>query len=85
MIFALMVLLNRRVIILGGGGGGDDGAIGLRTITNHGGAAIVQDPQEAAGPSMPLAAPIADRAACSLSVRETSERLRAFCAYRWTD
>jgi hypothetical protein len=45
-------------IVLSGGGGR---AAGLRVITEFGGTAIVQDPQEAQVPSMPLAAIMAHR------------------------
>lgn len=45
-------------------GAGDDGAAGLVEIEKHGGSALVQDPREAASPSMPEAAIAADEPEC---------------------
>jgi two-component system chemotaxis response regulator CheB len=65
-------------IVLSGGDG--DGAAGLRAVAKHGGVAIVQDPQEALVPSMPLAAIIAGHPDACLPIEEIAERLRAFCS-----
>jgi two-component system chemotaxis response regulator CheB len=65
-------------IVLSGGDG--DGAVGLRTIRERGGTAIVQDPEEAATPSMPLSALIADHPNASLPVAEIAQRVRVFCS-----
>jgi two-component system chemotaxis response regulator CheB len=61
-------------------GGGSDGAAGLRIIREHGGTAIVQDPDEAAIPSMPLSALTADHPDACLPVAEIAQRVRAFCS-----
>jgi len=45
--------LERRCIV---SGGQDDGAVGLGIILRRGGAALVQDPDDATAPSMPRAA-----------------------------
>ena len=42
-----------RVILTGAN---EDGALGLRCVRRHGGAALVQDPEEAESPAMPRAA-----------------------------
>ena len=62
-------------IVLSGGDG--DGAEGLRLIKEHGGMAIVQRPEDAAQPSMPLAALVADHPDC-LTIGEIIQRVRAF-------
>ena len=71
---------GRRVmgIVLSGGDG--DGAAGLRAIAECGGAALVQDPEEAASPSMPLAAIRADHPDACLPVDEIAQRARLFCS-----
>jgi two-component system chemotaxis response regulator CheB len=65
-------------IVLSGGDG--DGAAGLRIIREHGGTALVQDPEEAERPSMPLSALIADHPDACLPVAEIAECVRAFCS-----
>jgi two-component system chemotaxis response regulator CheB len=47
---------RHRVIAIVLSGGQDDGAVGIGLVKQHGGIAIVQDPQEAVAPAMPLAA-----------------------------
>ena len=60
-------------------GGDSDGADGLRAIVEHGGTAFVQDPKEAANPSMPSAAIAADHPHGCLSIEEIAEGVRSFC------
>jgi two-component system chemotaxis response regulator CheB len=61
-------------VVLSGGDG--DGADGLRSITEHSGTAFVQDPMEAATPSMPRSAIAADHPVAGLPVAEIARRLR---------
>lgn len=68
---------NVMGIVLSGGDG--DGAAGLRIIKEHGGTAIVQDPEEAVAPSMPVSALIADHPDASLPVAEIAQCVRVFC------
>lgn len=72
--------LGQRVmgIVLSGGGG--DGAAGLQAVAEHGGTALVQDPQEAVAPSMPRAAMMADYPDACLPIAEIAQRMRAFCS-----
>ena len=65
-------------IVLSGGDG--DGAVGLRQIKAHGGLAIVQDPDEAQAPGMPLAALAADHPDLCLSLPEITAILRTLCS-----
>jgi two-component system chemotaxis response regulator CheB len=65
-------------IVLSGGDG--DGAAGLRTIRDHGGTAFVQDPAEAASPSMPQAAILRDHPDACLPVAELARRVAALCS-----
>jgi two-component system, chemotaxis family, protein-glutamate methylesterase/glutaminase len=60
-------------------GMGDDGAAGLRTITEHGGLAIVEDPAESPYPAMPRAALAAVKRALCLSLQGIAEHLAALC------
>lgn len=62
-------------------GGGTDGAAGLRVIKEHGGASLVQQPEEAVMPFMPQAALAADHPT-SLPVREIAALASAFCSQR---
>jgi two-component system chemotaxis response regulator CheB len=48
-------------------------------IARHGGAAFVQDPDEAESPSMPLAAIAADHPDACLPIEGIILRLSAFC------
>jgi two-component system chemotaxis response regulator CheB len=63
-------------IVLSGG----DGAPGLRAITEHGGTGLVQDPEEASAPSMPISAIRADHPDACLPANEIAQRVRAFCS-----
>ncbi len=58
---------------------GRDGAAGLRTIHNHGGLALIQDPVEASVPDMPAAA-FADNAPEVLPIELLARRVAGFCA-----
>jgi two-component system chemotaxis response regulator CheB len=58
-------------------GGGSDGALGLRAIKEHGGTALVQSPDEAINPSMPLAALLASHPDAALDINRLAERLKA--------
>jgi two-component system chemotaxis response regulator CheB len=64
-------------IVLSGGDG--DGAAGLRAITENGGTSFVQNPNEAATPSMPCSAILADHPDAVLPVEEIARRVRSFC------
>ncbi len=61
-------------------GADSDGTDGLRAIKAHGGIALVQHPEEATVPSMPLAAIAADHPDGSLSAHEIAQRVRKFCS-----
>ena len=65
-------------IVLSGGGG--DGAAGLQAVAEHGGTALVQDPQEAVAPSMPRAAMMADYPGACLPIKAIAQRMRVFCS-----
>jgi two-component system, chemotaxis family, protein-glutamate methylesterase/glutaminase len=71
---------GRRVMGIVLSAGDSDGAGGLRAIAERGGAALVQDPEEAASPSMPLTAMIADHPDACLPVDEIAQRVRVFCS-----
>jgi two-component system, chemotaxis family, protein-glutamate methylesterase/glutaminase len=62
---------GERVIGVVLSGGDKDGAEGLKSIKAHGGRTIVQKPEEALDPSMPLTALITDNPDCCLSVEQT--------------
>jgi two-component system chemotaxis response regulator CheB len=68
-------------VVLSGGDG--DGALGLLTIKQHGGTALVQLPDEAAKGSMPRAALALDDPEALLT-EAIAQRVRAFCAQRVT-
>jgi two-component system, chemotaxis family, protein-glutamate methylesterase/glutaminase len=61
-------------------GGGADGADGLRAIKAFGGVSIVQQPEEAATPSMPHAALLRDHPDASLPIEEIARLVAAFCS-----
>jgi two-component system chemotaxis response regulator CheB len=65
-------------IVLSGGDG--DGAAGLRGVTEYGGTALVQDPEEAEAPSMPRAAILADHPDACLPIDEIVRRVSVFCS-----
>jgi two-component system chemotaxis response regulator CheB len=65
-------------IVLSGGDG--DGAAGLRAVAEHGGTALVQNPDEAAAPSMPRAAIMADHPDACLPIEGIVRRVCAFCS-----
>ena len=72
-------LYGGRVIGIVLSGGDGDGAVGLRAIKAHGGTALVQDPGDAAVPSMPLAALAADHPDACLSVDEIAHLIGSIC------
>ena len=74
-----------RVIGVIGSGALDDGTAGLAAVKQAGGIAIVQDPEEAATPSMPRSALLATRADHILPVLEIAPLLRALVRERTTD
>ena len=53
----------------------DDGAAGLSSIKAHGGATVVQDPEDALFPSMPMAAIEATEIDCCVSASEIARAL----------
>ncbi|MEK4034935.1 chemotaxis protein CheB [Methylocystis sp. IM3] len=58
-------------------GGDKDGAAGLRTIKEHGGKAVVQEPKEAVNPSMPETAIARDHPDACLSAEEIAALLKS--------
>jgi two-component system chemotaxis response regulator CheB len=68
-----------RVVGVVVSGKGRDGAAGLRTIHNHGGLSLVQDPVEAAVSDMPAAA-FDEDAPEVLPIDQLARRVAAFCA-----
>jgi two-component system, chemotaxis family, protein-glutamate methylesterase/glutaminase len=60
-------------------GTGTDGAEGLRSIKEHGGLAMVEDPAEARYPAMPKTALAAVKPDLCLSLQEIAEHLAALC------
>jgi two-component system chemotaxis response regulator CheB len=71
---------GQRVLGIVLSGGDSDGAAGLRAVAEHGGTALVQDPQEAVTPSMPRAAIMADNPDACLPIEEIARRVCAFCS-----
>lgn len=69
-----------RVIGIVLSGGGADGAAGLRAIKEHGGATLVQLPDEATNPSMPRAAILAGHPDACLPIQGIVQRVTAFCS-----
>jgi two-component system, chemotaxis family, protein-glutamate methylesterase/glutaminase len=61
-------------------GAGRDGAIGLRTIKEHGGTALVQRPDDAAVPDMPFAAIAAVHPDACLPVEELMRLVGSLCS-----
>jgi two-component system chemotaxis response regulator CheB len=62
------------------GGRSMDGATGLRKIKDHGGLALVHDPEEAPVPQMPAAAAVAAANAEVLRIDRLARRVAEFCA-----
>lgn len=60
-------------------GAGVDGAVGLRTIKEHGGTALVQEPDDAAVPAMPWATTRADHPHASLPIGDIAQCVSALC------
>ncbi len=70
---------GRQVIGVALSGGGVDGAVGLRTIKEHGGTALVQEPDDAAVPAMPRATTSADHPSASLPIGDIAQCVSALC------
>jgi two-component system chemotaxis response regulator CheB len=60
-------------------GARDDGAVGMRAIKQRGGIAIVQDPEEATFPIMPMSVMQQIQVDYSLSLREIAPLLNKLC------
>ncbi|KQS58174.1 hypothetical protein ASG32_31610 [Methylobacterium sp. Leaf361] len=73
---------GERVVGIVLSGANNDGADGLRSITAHGGLGLVQDPDEAEYPAMPLAAVRRDHPEPPLTAIRLAERVAAHCAAR---
>ena len=73
------MLYGQRVVAVLLSGAGRDGAEGLRRVVAHGGAAIVQDPQEAPEPSMPQSALALDHIRV-MRAAEIARRIVEACA-----
>jgi two-component system, chemotaxis family, protein-glutamate methylesterase/glutaminase len=71
---------GRRVVGVVLGGRSKDGATGLRKIKDHGGLALVHDPDEASVPQMPAAAAVAAANAEVLRIDRLARRVAEFCA-----
>ncbi|WP_415623876.1 chemotaxis protein CheB [Methylobacterium mesophilicum] len=65
------------IVLSGANGDGDDG---MRAITKHGGLGLVQDPNEAECPEMPLAAVKHDHPEAPLTADQLAARIAAHCA-----
>jgi two-component system, chemotaxis family, protein-glutamate methylesterase/glutaminase len=72
---------GRRVVGVVLSGRSQDGATGLKKIKEHGGLALVHDPEEAAVPQMPAAAVAAANAEV-LRIDLLARRVAQFCAGR---
>lgn len=70
---------GKRVMGIVLSGAGKDGAAGIVEIERFGGCALVQDPREAASPSMPEAAIAADTPE-RLSIEDMAVRVTEFCS-----
>jgi two-component system, chemotaxis family, protein-glutamate methylesterase/glutaminase len=73
------VAFGRRVVGVVLSGRSKDGASGLKKIRDHGGLALVHDPEEAAVPQMPAAA-VAMASAEVLKIDRLARRVAQFCA-----
>jgi len=65
-------------VILSGNDG--DGAEGLKLVKEYGGTVLVQHPDTAESPSMPLTAMMVDHPDEFLSVEQIAQRVRSFCS-----
>ena len=74
------VIYGKRVLGIVLSGGDSDGAAGLRAIKAHGGTGLVQEPEEAATPDMPIAALTHDHPDERLSADRLAERVATHCA-----
>jgi two-component system, chemotaxis family, protein-glutamate methylesterase/glutaminase len=72
---------GQRVLGIVLSGGDCDGSAGLLAIAEHGGTTLVQDPEEAAMPSMPRSAIKAGHTDASQSIEEIARRVRASCSH----
>ena len=73
-------IFGRRVVGVVLSGRSKDGATGLKKIKDHGGLALVHDPEEAAVPEMPAAAAVAAANAEVLKIDRLARRVAQFCA-----
>jgi two-component system chemotaxis response regulator CheB len=73
-------IFGRRVVGVVLSGRSKDGATGLKRIKDHGGLALVHDPEEAAVPEMPAAAAVAAANAEVLKIDRLARRVAQFCA-----
>ncbi|TXM98875.1 chemotaxis protein CheB [Methylobacterium sp. WL64] len=71
---------RERVVGIVLSGGDSDGAEGLRAIKAHGGLSLVQEPEEAAMPDMPIAALMRDHPQDCLTADRLAERVATYCA-----
>jgi two-component system chemotaxis response regulator CheB len=65
-------------VVLSGGGG--DGDIGLKAIKAHDGLVLMERPEDATTPSMPLAAIEADHPDACFSISELARRVAFYCS-----
>jgi two-component system chemotaxis response regulator CheB len=73
-------IFGRRVVGVVLSGRSKDGATGLKRIKDHGGLALVHDPEEAAVPEMPAAAAVGAANAEVLKIDRLARRVAQFCA-----
>jgi chemotaxis response regulator CheB len=71
-------IFGRRLVGVVLSGRSKDGATGLKKIKDHGGLALVHDPEEAAVPQMPAAA-VATTNAEVLRIDRLARRVAEFC------
>ena len=69
-----------RVVGIVLSGNGADAAVGLRTIKEHRGIALVQHPADARAPEMPRSAIMADHPDAVLSVAQIAQRVGDLCS-----
>ncbi|MHC2109405.1 chemotaxis protein CheB [Methylobacterium sp. CM6246] len=70
---------GQRVVGIVLSGGDSDGAEGLRAIKAHGGLSLVQEPEEATTPDMPIAALMRDHPDGCLTADQLAGRVAAHC------